>query len=66
MVGALFPATGSNAAAVVKKPAKRKPRKSNVYAAALKLFKPKIFKPKKGVKAYSRKKLAKLDDEEAL
>jgi hypothetical protein len=38
----------------------RKSLKHNPYAAVLKIFKPKIVKPKKGVKAYSRKKLAKL------
>ena len=35
--------------------AKRKPRKRNGIAAALRLFKPKIVKPKKGKKAYRRK-----------
>jgi stalled ribosome alternative rescue factor ArfA len=40
-------------------PKRRKPKKSNVYAAALKLFKAKIVKPRKGTKAYNRKKAIK-------
>ena len=34
---------------------KRKSRKRNGIAAALKFFKPKIVKPRKGKKAYRRK-----------
>jgi stalled ribosome alternative rescue factor ArfA len=34
---------------------KRKPRKRNGIAATLRLFKPKIVKPRKGHKAYTRK-----------
>jgi len=34
---------------------KTRPRKRNGIAAALRLFKPKIVKPRKGKKAYKRK-----------
>jgi len=37
----------------------RKLRKRNGIAAALRFFKPKIVKPKKGKKSYSRKKFGK-------
>jgi len=40
---------------VPNKKSRRPPGKRNGIAAALKFFKPKIVKPKKGRKAYSRK-----------
>ena len=42
---------------------KRKPGKRNGIAAALKLFKPKIVKPRKGKKAYKRKPKFSASDE---
>ena len=59
MAGPSSPAIGSNKAGAVPPTKRRKPNKRNGIAAALKFFKPKIVKPKKGTKAYSRKKLQK-------